>query len=194
MSDRPLPQARVFASASEFRAWLEENHDKAAELWVGYYKKGVPKTAMTYPESVDEALCFGWIDGLARRIDDEVTALRFTPRRRGSNWSAVNLERFERLDRQGRVQPAGRRAFEDRRQDDSPYSYENAPRQLSPDYEAQLRANADAWRHWQSRPPGYRRQASFWVMSARREETRLRRLAALIADSAAERPIKPLSY
>lgn len=106
----------IFRTAAEFRRWLEENHDRARELWVGYYKKGVPRTSISYPESVDEALCFGWIDGIGRRIDDEVHANRFTPRRPRSNWSATNVARFEELRRMGRVHPAGLRAFEAGRQ------------------------------------------------------------------------------
>jgi uncharacterized protein YdeI (YjbR/CyaY-like superfamily) len=103
---------RIFPSAADFRAWLEAHHDTATELWVGYYKKGVPKTSMTYPEAVEEALCFGWIDGLARRIDDEVSALRFTPRRKGSNWSAINVGKMQRLIASGWAHPAGIAAFE----------------------------------------------------------------------------------
>jgi uncharacterized protein YdeI (YjbR/CyaY-like superfamily) len=106
----------IFPSAADFRAWLEGNHDTATELWVGYYKKGVPKTSMTYPQSVEEALCFGWIDGQARRIDDEVSALRFTPRRKGSNWSQINVGRMRQLIASGRAHPAGIAAFEARRE------------------------------------------------------------------------------
>ncbi len=104
----------VFLSAAAFRGWLEEHHDMATDQWVGYYKKGVPKVSMTYPESVDEALCFGWIDGLTKRIDDEVYAIRFTPRRRRSNWSAINLAKVAELTAAGRMHPAGQRAFEER--------------------------------------------------------------------------------
>jgi uncharacterized protein YdeI (YjbR/CyaY-like superfamily) len=120
----------IFESAADFRRWLEDNHATARELWVGYYKKGVPKTSISYPESVDEALCFGWIDGLTRRIDDEVYATRFTPRRRTSNWSAVNIAKIAELKATGRVHPAGIRAFEerDRRKDDI-YSRQAEPRQ-----------------------------------------------------------------
>jgi len=105
---------RVFRTAADFRAWLEENHTTATEQWVGYYKKGVPKTSMTYAEAVDEALCFGWIDGQARRISDEISSIRFSPRRKGSNWSAVNIEKVARLTEAGRMDPAGLRAFEAR--------------------------------------------------------------------------------
>jgi uncharacterized protein YdeI (YjbR/CyaY-like superfamily) len=115
MKQPALEDVHIFPSAADFRAWLEEHHDTATELWVGYYKKGVPKTSITYPEAVEEALCFGWIDGLARRIDDEVSALRFTPRRKGSNWSETNVGRMQRLIASGRAQPAGIAAFEARR-------------------------------------------------------------------------------
>jgi uncharacterized protein YdeI (YjbR/CyaY-like superfamily) len=104
----------IFSTAAEFRAWLEENHATATEQWVGYYKRGVPKTSMTYAEGVDEALCFGWIDGQARRISDEVSSIRFSPRRKGSNWSAVNIAKVARLTEAGRMHPAGMRAFEAR--------------------------------------------------------------------------------
>jgi uncharacterized protein YdeI (YjbR/CyaY-like superfamily) len=188
-------EVSVFPTAAEFRAWLAANHDSTPELWVGYYKKGVGKASMTYPEAVDEALSFGWIDGITRRIDDAIYANRFTPRRPRSTWSATMVARFEALRRQGRVHPAGLRAFEARSASNTGiYSYENAPRELPPDYEARLRANPGAWRYWQARPAGYRRTASFWVMSAKRAETRERRLVRLIEDCAQGRPIKPLSY
>ncbi len=108
------PRIRIFPAAADFRSWLESNHESAPELWVGYYKKGVPKTSMTYAESVDEALCFGWIDGLTRRIDDEVYTIRFTPRRKTSNWSAINIAKIAKLTAAGRMHPAGLRVFEQR--------------------------------------------------------------------------------
>ena len=119
MNDAPLPRVTIFPDAAAFRAWLEANHHDADELWIGYYKKGVPKTAMTYAEAVEEALCFGWIDGKARRIDDEVTGQRFTPRRRTSSWSAINIAKVGELSAAGRMHPAGLRAFaeRDRRRD-----------------------------------------------------------------------------
>jgi uncharacterized protein YdeI (YjbR/CyaY-like superfamily) len=114
VSDAPLPEVTIFPDAAAFRAWLEANHDTATEIWVGYYKKGVPRTAMTYAEAVDEALCVGWIDGKARRIDDEVTGQRFTPRRRSSSWSAINIGKIAELTAAGRMHPAGQRAFAER--------------------------------------------------------------------------------
>lgn len=192
MSDAPLPKVTTFADAAAFRAWLEANHDRAAELWIGYYRKGVPKTAMTYSEAVEEALCFGWIDGKARRIDDEVTGQRFTPRRKRSNWSAINIAKIAELSAAGRMHPAGLRAFEERdRRRDGSYSYERPAATLPPEWEARFSADARAWATWQSETPSYRRTATHWVMSAKRAETRERRLTSLITDSAAGRRAKP---
>jgi len=194
MPDPSASDVVVFADAAEFRAWLLENHDTATELWVGYFKKGVPKTSITYPEAVEEALCFGWIDGLTRRIDDEVHANRYTPRRKRSSWSAINIAKVAELQEAGRMHPAGLRAFEERdKRLDGSYSYERPAQELPPEAEARLRADADAWAYWQSRTPSYRRAATHWVLSAKREETRQRRLATLVEDCAAGRPVKPLA-
>ena len=190
-----IPTATVFENPAEFRAWLEEHHDRETELWVGYYRKGVPKTSMTYPEAVEEALCFGWIDGVGRRIDDEVSANRFTPRTKRSTWSAVNVARIGELIVAGRVHPAGLRAFEARTADNTGiYSYENRPADLPDTYLAQLHANAAAWSWWQAQTPGYRRAATWWVVSAKQETTRDRRLATLTEDCAAGQMIKPMRY
>ena len=185
----------IFAAAADFRAWLEAHHDTATELWVGYYKKGVPKTSMTYPQSVEEALCFGWIDGLTRRIDHEVHATRFTPRRRSGTWSAANIAKVAELRAAGRLHPAGIRAFEERdRRRDLPPPSERPVQELPADWLARLRADPAAWAYWQAQTPVYRRDATRWVLDAKRPETRDRRMAALIEDSAAGRPIKPLAY
>jgi uncharacterized protein YdeI (YjbR/CyaY-like superfamily) len=190
--DKPVPAATVFPSAAAFRRWLEANHDVAGELWVGYYKKGVPKTGMTYLEAVEEALCFGWIDGVGRRVDDEVTANRFTPRRKTSSWSAINIAKVAALTAAGRMHPAGLRAFEERdRRKDAIYSYESAPQELPASWQARLEADAAAWAHWRAETPSYRRTATHWVMSAKRPETRERRFATLLVDSAAGRRVKP---
>jgi uncharacterized protein YdeI (YjbR/CyaY-like superfamily) len=179
-------QVRVFRSSDEFRAWLEENHDGATELWVGYWRKGVAKTAMTYPEAVAEALCFGWIDGIAYRIDDELRTNRFTPRRRTSSWSAINIAKVAQLRAAGLMHPAGIRAFEERdRRKDAISSFERAAQQLPPAWLARLEANPAAWSHWSAERPSYRRTAIDWVVSAKRPETRERRFEALLAASAA---------
>ncbi len=191
----PVPtEVAIFADAAGFRAWLDEHHDTAGELWVGHYKKGVPKQSVSYAEAVEEALCFGWIDGITRRVDDELYTVRFTPRRRTSNWSAVNIAKVAELEAAGRMRPAGLRAFEGRdRRRDAEYSHENVPRELPAEASAQLRASPQAWAYWRSSTPSYRRSATYWVLSAKREETRARRLATLVADCAAGRRVKPLA-
>ena len=193
---RPSPaDVRTFPTAADFRRWLEKHHATEAELFVGYYRKGSAKVAMTYVEGVLEALCFGWIDGITYRVNEELTTTRFTPRRRGSNWSEVNIGRMESLIAAGRAHPAGIAAFELRTPAGSgTYSYENAPRELPEQFAAQLRAVPEAWADWQARSASYRRSAIWWVVSAKREETRLRRMAQLIEDCAAGRPIKPFRY
>ena len=185
-------QVAIFPTAFAFRAWLDSNHDTAPELFVGYYRAGARETAMTYPESVDEALCYGWIDGITYRVDEEVRATRFTPRRRGSNWSAINIAKIAELTAAGRMHAAGTRAFEERdRRKDAAYSYEREPRELPAEAEARIRANAPARRYWENQTPSYRRTVTYWITSAKREETRERRLDALIADSAQGRMVKP---
>lgn len=191
----PPTDVAVFPVAADFRTWLESNHDGATEFWVGYYKKGVPKRSMTYAEAVEEALCYGWIDGVGRRIDDEVHANRFTPRTKRSTWSAVNVARMGELIAAGRAHPAGIRAFEARTADNTGiYAYENRPADLPPAFLAQLQAIDAARNWWQAQTPGYRRIATWWVVSAKQETTRQRRLASLIEDSAAGRMIKSQRY
>jgi uncharacterized protein YdeI (YjbR/CyaY-like superfamily) len=184
-----------FADAGAWRRWLEEHHDDATELWVGFYKKGSGTPSITWPEAVDGALCFGWIDGVRKGIDGERYKIRFTPRRRGSIWSDVNVGRAEALAREGLMHPAGRAAFEARTAARSGvYAYEQRQASaLAPADEATFRANEAAWRFFQSRPPSYRRTAIWWVVSAKREATRLRRLATLIDDSAHGRTIAQLT-
>ena len=179
-------------TADEFRAWLEQNHETATEIEVVFYKKASGKPSMTWSESVDEALRFGWIDGVRRGRDEESYTIRFTPRKPRSTWSKVNVEKAQRLIAQGLMRPAGLAAFE-RRTDDNTgiYSFENET-ELAPEYEARLRANKAAADYFESRPPWYRRTAIHLVMSAKREETRERRLEQLIEDSAAGRDIKQL--
>jgi uncharacterized protein YdeI (YjbR/CyaY-like superfamily) len=186
---------QFFARPEDFRAWLQANHDSAGELWVGFHKVGTGRPSITWPQSVDEALCFGWIDGVRKRLDDDSYVIRFTPRRKGSIWSAVNIKRMGELIAEGRVHPAGLAAFEKRRDDRSAiYSYEQRTTAELPDeYQRRFQENAAAWEFFQSRPPGYRRTATWWVISAKKEETREKRLATLIADSAAGRTIAQLT-
>ena len=185
-------KATFFSTPASFRKWLETNHDRVPELLVRFYKKGSGKPSITWPESVDEALCFGWIDGVRRRIDDESYSIRFTPRRPRSIWSNVNTKRVAELTKQGRMHASGVAAFKARDPKRSGiYSFEQRERdqKLGASYEAKLRANRKAWAYFQAQPPGYRRMATLFVMSAKREETRLRRLAVLIEESAAGRRI-----
>jgi uncharacterized protein YdeI (YjbR/CyaY-like superfamily) len=184
-----------FESPAAFRAWLEEHHEAETEVWVGYYKKATGRQGMTWSQAVDEALCFGWIDGVLRRVDDERHIQRFTPRKPASNWSAVNIAKVATLRADGRMRPAGEAAYARRREDRSGvYSFEQPKDpQLEPEQQAQLEANAAAWEYFSTRPPSYRRTAIWWVISAKRPETRARRLATLIEDSAAGRTIKPLT-
>jgi uncharacterized protein YdeI (YjbR/CyaY-like superfamily) len=184
-----------FDSPAAFRAWLEANHGAAKELWVGYYKKGSGRPSITWPESVDEALCFGWIDGIRKSVDDVSYTIRFTPRKPRSNWSAVNVARVAELTRLGRMHPAGRKAFEGRAEEKTGvYSYEQRhSAALDEAYTQQFCANQAAWDFFQAQPAGYRRTAIWWVVSAKKEATRLKRLATLIEDSAHGRTIAALA-
>lgn len=186
---------QFFSSFYDFRAWLEAHHSKAPELWVGYYKKASGAPSITYPESVDQALCFGWIDGVRKSVDANRYAIRFTPRRPKSVWSTINTQRLQELIKLGVITPAGLKAFQARNPKRSAlYSREAAsPRKLDDAYEKKLKANKKAWDFWQRQPPGYQRMASGWVMSAKREETRLRRLGVLIADSEKEKRLDVLN-
>lgn len=179
-------EVRVFPTRDDFRGWLEEHHASADALFVGYYRKGVPKTAMTYVEAVEEALCFGWIDGITYRVDAELTATRFTPRRPRSGWSATNLERMARLMATGRVRPAGLKVFEgrDRRRDGVTLAQLGA-NGLPGDLESRLRADTAAWTHWESQTPSYRRNVTAWILDAKRPETVERRFGELLAASRA---------
>jgi uncharacterized protein YdeI (YjbR/CyaY-like superfamily) len=168
-----------FASPTEFRSWLEKNHDKEREIIVGFHKVATGRPSMTWAEAVDEALCFGWIDGIRRSLGDEAYTNRFTPRKPRSNWSQINIDRVKELTRLGRMHPAGLQAFESRRPPDSQYSYENT-RSLDEPYASRLKANEAAWTFFNAQPPSYKRAASWYVMSAKREETRKKRLAELI--------------
>jgi uncharacterized protein YdeI (YjbR/CyaY-like superfamily) len=183
-----------FASAAAFWAWLEKHHDARQELFVGFYKRGSGKPSITWPESVDAALCFGWIDGVRRSVDEVSYAIRFTPRKPRSIWSDVNIKRARTLTDQGLMRPAGTAAFEARIEAKSAvYAYEQrGDATLGDVYERRFRANRKAWAFFTAQAPWYRRTATWWVISAKREETRLKRLSTLIEDSEHARPIAPL--
>ncbi|PYI70121.1 MAG: bacteriocin-protection protein [Verrucomicrobia bacterium] len=168
---------KFFRTPGDFRIWLEKNHAMAVELWVGFYKRNSGKPSITWPESVDEALCFGWIDGIRKRVDEISYPIRFTPRRRGSIWSTINIKRAKELAKEKRLRSGGLRAFGARREYKSGiYSYE----QRSPE----LPKNKAAWNFFQTQPPSYRKMISWWIVSAKKEETRMARLAKLISESA----------
>lgn len=183
-----------FPARADFRKWLEQHHAHAQELWVGFYKKDSGKPSITWPESVDEALCFGWIDGIRKSIGDVSYMIRFTPRKSDSTWSSVNVRRVAELTKMGRMTPDGLKVFEERNLAKSGiYSYERANAKLDAAHESRLRANKKAWAFFQAQPPSYRRLASWWVISAKKEETRLKRLDRLIQDSAHGRTIPLLT-
>ena len=188
-----VPQ--FFPDPESLRAWFAEHAASDDELLLGYWKKGTGRPSVTWPESVDEALCVGWIDGIRRRIDDESYSVRFTPRRAASTWSEVNLRRVAELTGQGRMQPAGTAAFEARRPDRSgSYSFEQkAEPRLEAEQERDFRADSDAWAFFTRQPPSYRRAGVWWVVSAKRPETRARRLGQLIEFSRAGRRLPPLA-
>ena len=177
-----------FKSAAEYRAWLEKNHESAPELWIGYWKKATGKPSMTWQDTVDESLCFGWIDGIRKSIDADSFKQRVTPRRPTSIWSRVNIDHVARLTREGRMRPTGLAAFEKRNRT-KVYAYEQMFAGLDPKYEGVLKKNRKAWDFFQAQPPGYRRLAGWYVMSAKRDDTRERRLDRLIKDSVAGRRI-----
>jgi uncharacterized protein YdeI (YjbR/CyaY-like superfamily) len=184
-----------FPSSSEFRAWLEEHHGEPDELWVGFYKRNSGKPSITWPEAVDTALCFGWIDGVRKSVDEVSHSIRFTPRRRTSIWSEVNIKRVRDLTKLRLMQPAGLEAFGRREEAKSKiYSYEQRKTaKLGRGHEQQFRAHETAWRFFQAQAPWYRRSATWWVISGKKEETRQKRLAKLIEDSGRERTIPPLT-
>ncbi|HEV3205897.1 MAG TPA: YdeI/OmpD-associated family protein [Terriglobales bacterium] len=185
---------QFFPSPAEWRAWLEQHHQSHEELWVGFHKKESGKPSITWPEAVDGALCFGWIDGVRKSLDEISYVIRFTPRRPRSAWSAINIKRVAELTRLELMHPAGLQAFERRTGNRSEiYAYEQRKgAKLSGAYGKQFRAHKKAWKFFQAQPPWYQRTASWRVISAKKEETRLKRLAQLIEDSENERPIREL--
>ena len=165
--------------------WLEENHATATELWVGFYKRDSEKPSITWPESVDQALCFGWIDGIRKRVDEISYQIRFTPRRRGSIWSATNIKRAKKLASQKQMRPTGLKAFEARIENKSGiYSYEQRSTELIEPYAKLLKKNKEACKFFEKQPPSYRKMIGWWIISAKKEETRMTRLAKLIRESA----------
>jgi uncharacterized protein YdeI (YjbR/CyaY-like superfamily) len=185
---------QFFKNQFEFRKWLDKNHNSKTELLVGFYKVKSGKLNMTWSQSVDEALCYGWIDGIRKSIDEESYCIRFTPRRPTSNWSAINIKKVEELTKNGLMQSAGLEIFRLGRESKSNiYAYGNVPVKLSDEFEKIFKSNKKAWDFFQTMPPSYRKQATNWIMSAKREETRIKRLNTLIADSEAGNKIKQLN-
>jgi uncharacterized protein YdeI (YjbR/CyaY-like superfamily) len=182
------PKPTFFPAPADLRRWLEKNHAKVAELWVGFHKKGSGRPSITWPEAVDEALCFGWIDGVRYRVDEFSYRIRFTPRKPKSVWSNINVKRVAALKKLGRMTAAGLAAFAKADPKRSGvYAYERSNATLGADYEKKLKANRKAWTFFKAQAPWYQRTLTYWVVSAKQEETRQRRLAMLIADSEAGR-------
>jgi uncharacterized protein YdeI (YjbR/CyaY-like superfamily) len=181
---------KYLKSANDFRRWLKKNHATTQELWVGYYKKNSRQPSIAWPESVDQALCFGWIDGIRKSIDGLRYTIRFTPRRQGSIWSAVNIKRAQELSDKGLMEPAGMAAFNARKENKSGiYSYEQRSANLDAPYEERLRQNKAAWDFFYAQPPSYRKAIGWWIISAKQEVTRLKRLEKLIKESAIGRRV-----
>ena len=180
-----------FKSPSAFRKWLAANHSKSKELWVGFYKKSSGKPSITWPESVDEALCFGWIDGIRKSIDEESYMIRFSPRKPSSIWSAVNIRNVARLIKEKRMTAAGLKAYASRKEYRSGiYSYEQRPSELVEPYASELKRNKAAWKFFQAQPPYYRKMMTWFILSAKQEQTRLQRLERLIEASAKEQRLR----
>ena len=176
---------RFFKTQADFRKWLVRNHDKVSELWLGFHKKASGLPSVTYKQALDEALCFGWIDGVRKSLNETSYMQRFTPRQTRSTWSRINIKRVEELKKLGLMSPSGLKAFaaRDPKRTDL-YSFENAPRTLSAGYERKFRQNKQAWQFFESLPPYFKKLMVFWITSARRDETRLKRLQTLIDSSA----------
>jgi uncharacterized protein YdeI (YjbR/CyaY-like superfamily) len=183
-----------FKSLNELRKWFQRNHGKISEVWIGFYKVNSGKKGISYKEAVDEALCFGWIDGIRKGLDEESYVNRFTPRKKSSNWSNVNIKRINELIEEERVHPAGLAAFKERTKEKSGvYSFEQDSHTLSPAFEKKFKANKKAWNYFTSKAPWYQRTSIHWVMNAKQEATRLKRLETLITDSENEKTIALLT-
>ena len=178
----PKPaNVRFFKTPAELRKWFRANHQEAGELWVGFYRKDSGRKSITWPEAVDEALCVGWIDGVRYRLDETSFTNRFTPRRKGSTWSAVNIARVSALSKEKRMRPAGLAAFAERKSYKSGiYAYEQRPQTLPEPYAGLMQNNARAWEFFQAQPPGYRKLVTWYIVSAKKDETRLQRFERLL--------------
>ena len=185
MAGKPL----FFPTEAGFRRWLEANHSTAPELLVGFWKKGSGKPSIDWPHARDQALCFGWIDGVRKSLGDDSYTIRFTPRRKGSIWSKVNVARFEALKAEGQMTPAGERAYEENKHKSGGYSYEKPLASLATGERKLFRSNKAAWSFWEDQPAGYRKLVLNWITTAKKPETRVKRLATLIEDCAAGRRI-----
>jgi uncharacterized protein YdeI (YjbR/CyaY-like superfamily) len=181
---------RHFRSATAFRTWLERHHNRRTELWVGFHKKASGRRGLSYKEALDQALCYGWIDGVRRSVDESSYVQRFTPRTATSNWSQINIRRVAQLTELGQMAEPGRRVFEARVARKAPYSYEHPPAEFPSAFLRAFRANRGAWAFFGAQPPGYQRLVRFWVLSAKKDVTRARRFATLLDDCAAGRRIK----
>ena len=182
---------RFFKTPAAFRKWLAANHTKSKELWVAFYRKDSGKPSITWPESVDEALCFGWIDGVRKRLDEQSYVIRFSPRKPASIWSAVNIRNVERLTKENRMRPAGLKAYGLRKENRSGiYAYEQRSPELTEPYAGILKRNKEAAKFFQAQPPGYRKRMNWYIVSAKREETRLERLDRLINASQNHRRLR----
>lgn len=183
-----------FKSVHQLRKWFQKNHNKASELWIGFYNVKSGKKGMTYKEAVDEALCFGWIDGIRKGFNEDSYVIRFSPRKKNSVWSNVNTKRIKELIEERRIHAAGLEAFNKRSEEKTGiYSFEQDSHKLPPSFEKKFKANKKAWKFFTSKAPWYQRTSIHWVMSAKQEATRLKRLETLISDSENERTIAPLT-
>jgi len=187
-----MTKPTFFPTPGEFRKWLVRNHGKTDELWLGYYKKTTGIPGITWPESVDEALCYGWIDGIRKSIDDKSYQIRFTPRKVGSNWSERNIERVKELKKQGKMEEPGLNAFEGRKKDSASDPRNPANIDLPDQYKDKLRSNKKAWDYFNTLAPSFQRLSIGWIMDAKKEETRFRRLGVLIESSENGRKVPPL--
>jgi uncharacterized protein YdeI (YjbR/CyaY-like superfamily) len=185
---------KFFKTESDFRKWLSKNHDNSDELWIGFKKVGSGKKSITYSEALDQALCFGWIDGIRKSIDEESYKIRFTPRKKNSKWSKVNIEKAKVLLKSRLMTEPGIKAFQDWNKNGSiKYSYEEKETKLNREFEKIFKAYESAWTFFQKQPPYYKKMTSFWIMSAKKDDTRMRRLSRLINDSKIEKRIDELN-